>query len=208
MNAPGSPSSPLQMTYFVSPGCCADHAPFLSGRETRAAAPAQAGLLDGGNNFVLFRDSAFRFAAFVRHFRQRLKPSVRQIFVEVKRIELAEMFRGDVDLLVEKRAHGRVAFAHRKTLDAAFLAGSPNSRARQAHAPRCGWRAETNLAERKCCCNKSPSLGRRERRVKRARLTRRRHFNHRRAMAHAHATDALYRHIDATGRCAFAQRME
>ena len=58
MNAPGSPSSPLQMTYLVSPGCLRDHAPFLAGGKSRAAATAQAGLLDGGDDLLRLKRSA------------------------------------------------------------------------------------------------------------------------------------------------------
>ena len=44
MNAPGSPSSALQMTYFSSPvACCWAKLPLHAGGEAGAAAAAQAG---------------------------------------------------------------------------------------------------------------------------------------------------------------------
>jgi hypothetical protein len=51
MNAPGSPSSPLQMTYLMSPGL-GNCAPLEAGGITAAAASAEAALSDLVNHAV------------------------------------------------------------------------------------------------------------------------------------------------------------
>ncbi len=152
-----------------------DDAPLLSRWESRPAASAQTGFLDGGDDFVRRssrREEALTDLEFVRTlaltltlspgereqlssaligsyatridsvtrifksrrtilplleeragvrasvqltsqtFCQRLEPFMRQIFIQIERVNLPEMLRSDMHLLVEKRPNRRVAFAH------------------------------------------------------------------------------------------------
>ena len=101
MNAPGSPSSPLQTTYFDFALGGADSRPFQAGRKARPAAAAQPARLDLLDD--LMRRELFQAAA------QRREAVVPQVFVQIERIDLAAMLGGQVLLRPEKRADRPVA---------------------------------------------------------------------------------------------------
>ena len=101
MNAPGSPSSPLQTTYFDVAGGGADLRPFDAGRKARPAAAAQPALLNRLDD--LLGRELFQAAP------QGHEAVVPQIFVQIDRIELAAVLRGQVLLRPEERADRAVA---------------------------------------------------------------------------------------------------
>ena len=94
MNAPGSPSSPLQMMYLVSPGEAAANFHLVPGREPGASAAAQA----GGEDLL---DDLLRL-----HGREGLArglvAAARQVLVQALRVDHADVPEGDAMLrLVE-----------------------------------------------------------------------------------------------------------
>ena len=99
MNAPGSPSSPLQMTYLVGWGVLRTVGPFDMRGEPGPAPPAQAA---GANLFDDLVRVQFRKAA-----PQGDETVVPQVFVQVERIDLAAVFGGQMFLRTEKRTDGR-----------------------------------------------------------------------------------------------------
>ena len=93
MNAPGSPSSPLQTTYFRSPHGFCHGAPLQAGRIAAAAAPAQPAFGDLVDHTV------------GRHFgerrQQRLVAVARDVVVDLFRIDVARILKHHVHLLVK-----------------------------------------------------------------------------------------------------------
>jgi hypothetical protein len=77
MYAPGSPSSALQMMYFVVRLGLGQKIPLVAGQEARAAAPAQPGRLD-----LLDHRSP---APVDQHFIERLVPADRDVLLNVFR---------------------------------------------------------------------------------------------------------------------------
>ena len=101
MNAPGSPSSPLQMTYLARRQRAADDGPFGVRREAGAAAAAQAAACEPA------RRSA-RASSSVEAASQGRETVVAQVLVEVERIDLAAVLGGQVLLRTEERADRRL----------------------------------------------------------------------------------------------------
>ncbi len=135
------------------------------------------------------------------------KAVVGDVFIQIKRVEFAEMFGGDVDLVSQEGADGGIAFAHGETrhlfLGRRFIQQQATDKAgpESAGATEKTARLEIALHER-------AGLAGREVRVVGGRLAGQRDFNHRCAMAHADATDALDADRDpALGR-AFAKGMK
>ena len=94
MNAPGSPSSALQITYFGLTGALRHQLPFHAGRETRAAAPAQAAGFDFGDDlFGLHRGE---------HLAQRGITVAGDVFLDVFRVNQAAIFEDDLLLFGEE----------------------------------------------------------------------------------------------------------
>ncbi len=100
MNAPGSPSSPLQTMYLGRPGRGADLGPLGAGGEARAAAAAQTAACDKGGSF--------RGRELLSAVSQRGEAAVGQVLVEVGGVEVAAVFGRDVHLRPEEGGDGRV----------------------------------------------------------------------------------------------------
>ena len=163
-----------------------DNAPFDTAGESRAAAPTQAGLLDAVDDLLGLK--------FAQHAAQRGEPAAREIFVQVKRIDRAEMFGGDVHLPPEKGVHLRVTRAHGVALHVRLRfheqrveRARPKARGAMENAPR-----------REMAADKRGSFRRGQIGVIGARFAGSDHLDHRRAVADAHAADALY--LDRDGR--------
>ena len=98
MNAPGSPSSALQMTYFCGAWRFGDRAPFQAGRISRAAATAQSAL-DHRVHHVLRRH-------FAKHVIQPLITVGGDVSFDAFRINFAAVRQNDGQLFFEKWAFG------------------------------------------------------------------------------------------------------
>ena len=182
MKAPGSPSSPLQMTYFFSPCRRPGRGPLLPRGKTGPAAapqPARLHLLDD-----LLRRELFQAMP------QGLEAVVAEIFVQVGRIDLAAILRGHVLLRAKERADRPVAdvdraIDHRVRRLVAEEAIEPAGRAMRHPPPKTlglvlrehdrpgvfGLHAGEQL--------RRPAAGRNQ-------------FHQRRLMAHPHAADLLH----------------
>ena len=98
MNAPGSPSSPLQMTYLALSALCPGDRPLAPGGKARAAAAAKARIRDRGDH--LFRRRCLQAGG------QRLVAVAGEVVVDVQRIDLAAVLEDDALLLAEIRGRG------------------------------------------------------------------------------------------------------
>ena len=181
----------------------ADGAPFLAGGKSRPAASAQAGLFDGGDE--LFGGKAGRF--FRRAFQappERGEAVMGEVFIQVQRIEFAEMFGGDMDLVFQEGADGGIAFAHGEARHLLLRRGLLQQQAVQQARPEPAGAAQ-KTARAEMPLHERAGLAGRQVGIVSGRLARQRDFNHRRAMAHAHATHALDADLAAALARAFAQ---
>ncbi len=105
MNAPGSPSSPLQMTYLVASARCPNDTPFRPGREPGAATSAQSTPGDLVDHLVGLE--------FHQAPTQRPEAVVTEVLLQVQRVEVAEMLRRHVDLPPQKGARRTGFHVHR-----------------------------------------------------------------------------------------------
>ena len=154
-------------------GLLAHHAPFLAGGKPRAAAPAQAGLLNGlddlfrrkrqrapvelGSFGLLRAPSDFPAGGGTpRHLGQRGKTLVREALIQVQRVEPPVMLHGDVDLAVEKRPHRRHHSRLAVSADCGAVGSSSISKPSSARVQSCDSR-RTRPRGRKCCCTSSPA---------------------------------------------------
>ena len=117
MNAPGSPSSPLQITYLTSPGCrrTARHfCPLGNPAPPRPRKPdfSMAAMSCSGR----MRASRAVTVGFpIRRFQaapERGEALMGQVFIQVQGIQFAEMFGGDMHLVFQEGADGGIAPAH------------------------------------------------------------------------------------------------
>ena len=92
MNAPGSPSSPLQMRYFSSPGLLCGERPLRAGREPRAAAAADARVGDALDD-PLGRLLGQREA-------RGLVAAAREALLDALRVDDPDVAQGDARLLL------------------------------------------------------------------------------------------------------------
>ena len=182
----------------------ADGAPFLPGGETRPAASAQAGLFQRGDE-LFGRKAGAGF--FVR--RSEAPPEggeafMGEVFIQVQRIELAEMFGGNMRLLFQEGADAGIALAHREPFRLVLRLGLVQQQAAQQVGPEFSG-APQKTARTKMPLQEGARLAGGQVRIVRGRLARQRDFNQRRAMAHAHAADALDGDLAAALARAFAQ---
>ena len=161
-------------------GCLFLHdPPFCAGRKPRAAASSQAGLFEG-------LDDLHRLQ-FLHRAAQGDKAFMRQVFLKVERIDMPEILGGDMHLPAQKRVDGGRAFAHGVLLQIGFAIGEQGV---QQPRPEIGG-AMQQAASREMAANERGRLRRRQVGVEGARLAGYDDLDHRRAMAHPHAADAL-----------------
>ena len=99
MNAPGSPSSPLQITYFCGARLDTGQVPLLAGGKTGAAAAAQPGIED------LLADAFGRHVA--EHLGQRLVAATGDVLFDALRVDAAAVGQHLAHLLaIEGRFSG------------------------------------------------------------------------------------------------------
>ena len=78
---------------------------------------------------------------------QRGEAVMRQVFVQVQRIEFAEMFGGDMHLAFQKGADGGIAFAHGKARHLLLRRGLIQQQAVQQRRSRAGRRGAAIRAD-------------------------------------------------------------
>ena len=182
MKAPGSPSSPLQMTYFFSPAAARAGGPFLPrGKAGPAAAPqpARPDLLDDLLGRELFQAVP-----------QGLETVVADVLVQVGRIDLAAILGGHVPLRAKERADRPIAdvdraVGHRVGRLVAEETIDPAGRAMRHPPPKA-----LGLVLRK---HDGPGIfGLHAGEELRRSAARRDQFHQRRLMAHTHAADLFH----------------
>jgi hypothetical protein len=127
-----------------------------------------------------------------------------QVFVEVQRVEFAEMFGGDMHLLFQEGADVGIAFAHRKALHLLLRRGLLQQQAVQHARPTLAGPPQ-KTARTKIPLHEGAGLAGSQVRIVSRCLARQRDFDHRRAMAHAHAAHAFDVDFAAALPRAFAQ---
>ncbi len=80
-----------------------------------------------------------------------------KVFIQVQRIELAEMFGGDMHLFFEEGADGGIAFAHGKTRHFLLRGGFLQQQTVQAAVSRIGPARRSKPRGRKCRCMRAPA---------------------------------------------------